>query len=186
MEAQFVVLGYKRMYRQRNCLLGCVLFLLLANVGLSLTVFVQKKDLIVVPYATGSFEIGAKPDESYVAQMVDLHLNDLLNISPSNVEQKKARILKYTDSGSWGNINRYFDDLTTTFLKFEVTTSFVAKNIEMNLGDLSVLVRGTFIAKWGAEGNKEEEKTYLFRYKWQYGVLLLQEFLSVEPNQEEK
>lgn len=180
MDTSTALEGYKVVYKQRNALLAVVAFLLFANLLLSAKVFFHRKELLVVPYLNKEFELGHYPSETYIAQMSEIHLNDLLNISPENVEQKKSRILKYTENSSWGNINNYFDDLIKTYTRFKVITSFAPKTIFIDTNNLEVLVKGTFVANWGLDGKKEEEKTFLLKYVFTHGILLVKEFKELE------
>jgi type IV conjugative transfer system protein TraE len=165
---------------QRNSLLVLASGLLIINVFLSLTVFSKKSEVLVVPYLAKEFSVGASPSESYIRQMSDIHLHDLLNITPTNVAEKKARILKYTEETSWNDVNHYFNNLIEDYTKFNLTSFYTPKKIEIDTQQLTVLTSGILSLRYGLKGQEEKEKTYLLTYSFINGILLLKEFREVD------
>lgn len=180
MDMQTLSINLSIARRQRNSLLVLAVGLLTTNVFLSLTVFSKKSEVLVVPYLAKEFSVGASPSESYIRQMSDIHLHDLLNITPTNVATKKARILKYTEETSWNDVNHYFNKLIEDYTKFNLTSFYIPKKLEIDTQKLTVFTSGILSLRYGLKGQEEKEKAYLLSYGFDNGILLLKEFREVE------
>lgn len=171
----------KRIRVQRNFFLCLVILLIGSNLLFAWKMVTTSREIVVIPYERGgSFAMGQKPDESYVATMTDTMLNDLLNFSPSTVLLKKQNLLKHVDSSAWANMEAYFSATAEQFQKLNLSTYFTRKSMAIDMDKLSVLVNGVLTVKYGKGGFEETEKLYLLGFVFDHGKLLLKSFEEVK------
>ena len=184
METQAITKDLKAILSQRNSLLAIALLMLVSNLLLSLKVFTNKKETIIMPFLDEEIRFHSKPDRAYISMMTDLFVNQLLDISPSTIQGKKTQVLKYTDVGSFNNINGYYNDLKEHHSKFNLSTYFTIKSKEIDQASLTVLIKGVLTSKFGKEGFEEREKEYLLKFTRKGNILLLREMKEIKKEEE--
>jgi len=98
-------------------------------------------------------------------------------------------ILKYTSQSSkeyMKAVIEYFADSKERYSKFDLSTHFTPKNMEIDAKNLSVKVNGILTSLYGKRGIETSLVSYLISYEWIGGQLRLKEFAQLlsEPELE--
>lgn len=179
MDTGLLALNLQTAIRQRNSLLVIAALFLVSNLLLAFKVFNSKKEVVIMPYIEKEVSIGNRPSESYMAMMSDIYLNDLLNLSPGNIQFKRSRILKHTCGKSWNELNNYFQKLQEQYTKYNISTYFTVKTLDIDSKNLKASVKGILNSNFGTKGREEKEASYLLEYTFKGGILMLSKFVEV-------
>ena len=164
MESKEVIGSIERVVKQRN--LFMVLTLLLAGscllISLRLASFDQK--VVLVPGLSREMSVsGSTVSSGYLEETALLFLSHLLDISANDISHKRELVLKYT---SYSNpvyskqINDYFAYATQEYQRFDLSTHFTVKNLEIDQRNMQVIARGVLTSFYGKKGQETKELVY--------------------------
>lgn len=184
METSIVSTKVSQVIRQRNLFLTLVLGLALSNLLLALKLVTFDQRIILVPGLQQEMSVSNKQvSSSYLEQMAMVFLSALLDISPHDIQYKKALVLKSTSNSSRAYskaINDYFAKAEEEYSHFNLATYFTVKNLQINQSDLQVVAHGILTSWFGKSGHEVKEVSYLMSFDYSGGVLRLKEFQQVE------
>ena len=183
MEKIFLENSLNKYLRQRNLFLLIGVCLVLSNLMFALAFLRLDNQTILVPGLRQEMSVSKKGVSiSYLEEMSLMFLSNLLDLSPGDVAHKKELVLKYTS----GNDREYFKDLNEYFVgaendykRFGLTTYFTAKNLEIDIENLTVIAHGILTSSWGKSGYKSENEDYKLEFDWYGGILRLKTFERV-------
>jgi hypothetical protein len=120
---------------------------------------------------------------SYLEEMSALvFLPALLELSSEVVLYKRDLILKYT-SGSEAHymqdISKYFAIALEQYKKFDLSTYFTVKNMEIDQERLVVIANGILTSIYGKRGFESSAASYRLSYEFTGGELRLKEFTRI-------
>lgn len=187
MELKEAGLHLEKMRLQRNLFLVIVLIVLGGNFLLTLQLFRSKEQVIMVPGLQRELAVSSSGvSKSYLEESSLLFLSALLDLTPETLEAKRDMILKYTSSVNKKyiqQIKEYFASSAVQHKKFNMSTYFTPKELEINLKDLEVRARGTLSSNFGRKGYKEDLAEYVISFE-QIGMRLkLKEFYRVNEDE---
>jgi len=187
MEHSYVLLNLKKITKQRNIVLVIAAALLGANLLLSGSLALMQREIVMVPGILQEYRIkGSKVSSSYLEEMTHMFLANLLDLTPDNVSYKKELVLKYTLAGSTKVINDYFAEAQIQHERFQFSTYFSAKHLEISPEKMEVVAKGILSSRFGRSGNEEKEVEYRLIYEMNGGILRLKSFAMLRPDEEKK
>jgi type IV conjugative transfer system protein TraE len=180
METKVAIGSIQRLTKQRNLFL--LLTLLLSGsvllLGMRLATFDQK--IVLVPGISRQMTVSSNDvSSSYLEETALLFLSHLLDISASDIAHKKELVLKYT---SYSNeayskaINDYFAASSLEYSKFDLSTHFTVKNLEIDQKNMTVLANGVLTSRYGKKGHESRPEVYKISFEYSGGLLRLKEF----------
>jgi type IV conjugative transfer system protein TraE len=169
--------------KQRNSVLVLSSIMLLANLLLSLKIFSQDQKVILVPGIKQEMVISKSGvSKSYIEEMTHLLISTLLDLSPNDIEHKRELLFKYIVNEQKDVVStfvKYFAKQTKDYKKFNLSTYYTIKDIEIDLDDLEVITHGVLTSYYGREGTQTKEQTYKLKFIWNGHSLRLQSFESL-------
>jgi type IV conjugative transfer system protein TraE len=189
METKIAMGGIQRLAKQRN------LFLLLTLIssssvlllGTRLATFDQK--VVLVPGISRQMTVsGNDVSGSYLEETALLFLSHLLDISAGDINHKKELVLKYT---SYSNsdyskaINDYFAAACMEYSKFDLSTHFTVKNLQIDQKEMAVVANGVLTSWYGKKGHESREESYRISFEYNGGLLRLKGFERLVPLKQE-
>ena len=184
METKIAIQSLKKISRQRNLFLGLSTILGLSTCALSLRVASIDERIIMVPGIRQTIAVsGAEVSTGYLEEMTALvFLPGLLDLNPKSITYKRDLILKYTaqSSGPYMKaIIEYFASAKERYTKFDLSTHFTVKNMEIDKNNLKVVANGILTSIYGKRGLEIKQASYLLSYEFKSGQLRLKEFTKV-------
>lgn len=193
MEKIFLENSLNKYLRQRNLFLLIGAILLLSNLMLGFAFIRLDNQTVLVPGLRQEMSVSKKGvSVSYLEEMSLMFLSNLLDLSPNDVAHKKDLVLKYTsnsDMGYFKDLKEYFSEAENDYKRFGLTTYFTAKNLKIDINNLTVHAHGILTSSWGKNGYKSESEEYRLEFDWYGGILRLKTFeriLSEEKRIKEK
>ncbi len=172
-----------RITRQRNLFLGGMVLMCLSNLLLGFKIAIQETTTVLVPALRQEMIISSSGvSKSYIEEMTLLFLSNLLDLSPSDIEHKKDLILKYTSNSNKEAARKlvdYFLKCEMDYKRFDLTTYFSVKNLEIDMEHLIVIARGILTSYYGKSGYESEQETYKLEFDFQGGMLRLKSFVRI-------
>jgi len=166
--------------KQRNMFLVVSSALLLSNTLLAIKTLSASREVILVPGIRSEMLISSSGvSKSYLEEMSMMFLSNLLDLSPSDIEHKKDLILSFTSNSNKKSINHlveYFDSCIKDYKRFNLTTYFSVKNLEIDLNNLTVIAHGILTSYYGKSGHELENEDYRLEFEYHGGVLRLKSF----------
>ncbi len=116
----------------------------------------------------------------YLEEMSALvFLPGLLDLNAKTINYKRDLILKYTsqsDRNYMKAVIEYFAASKERYTKFDLSTHFTPKNMEIDTKNLTVKVNGILTSIYGKRGLETSLVSYMISYEWIGGTLRLKEF----------
>ncbi len=189
MELKISVHSLEKISKQRNLFLGFSAVLLVTTCALSLKIISIDEKVIMVPALRQTIEVsGSSVSAGYLEEMSSLvFLPSLLDLNADNITYKRDLILKYTSQSSkeyMQGILEYFSEAKDRYTKFDLSTHFTSKNIEIDQKNLVVIANGTLTSIHGKRGFDSKAVSYRMSYEFTGGSLRLKEFNQVIDEKE--
>ncbi|MES2214832.1 MAG: TraE/TraK family type IV conjugative transfer system protein [Pseudomonadota bacterium] len=189
MELKIATQNHEVIKKQKNLFLGFSILLLVISCALSLKIASIDEKVIMVPALRQTISVsGSEVSAGYLEEMSALvFLPGLLDLSADNVTYKRGLILKYTAQSSkeyMKAIAAYFADAKDKYTKFDLSTHFTAKNMEIDPNDLVVVANGILTSIHGKRGHEAKSVSYRISYEFNGGQLRLKEFNQVIDEKE--
>jgi len=169
--------------RQRNLFLAASAVSLVSNLFLGIKVATVDEKIVLVPALRQEMMVSKSGvSKSYIEEMSLLFLSNLLDLSPSDIGHKKELILKYTsnsDKRALKEVIEYFTTCERNYKRFDLTTYFSVKNLEIDLENLSVIAHGILTSYYGKAGHESENEDYRLDFEFQGGNLRLKAFMRI-------
>lgn len=184
MELNIATRKYETVKKQKNLFLGFSILLLLVSCALSLKIVSIDEKVIMVPALRQTISVSSSEVSSgYLEEMSSLvFLPSLLDLNADNVTYKRDLILKYTSQSSseyMKAIAEYFADAKEQYSKFDLSTYFTTKNMEIDPKNLVVIANGILTSIHGKRGHETKAVSYRISYEFNAGQLRLKEFNQV-------
>jgi type IV conjugative transfer system protein TraE len=169
--------------KQRNLFLALSLGLLCGNIILSLKILLQSERIILTPGLKQKVWLSRNMvSNSYLEEMTNIYLSNLLDINMKNIAYKKSLImsnLSTKDVASLKSITEYFTKSEDKYKRFDLTTYFTVKKIEIDIDKLQTTATGILTSSYGKKGISVNEEQYLLSFDYHNGTLLLQSFTRI-------
>lgn len=169
--------------KQRNMLLLTTGLLLVSNAFLAVSVATVDQKVVMVPALRQEMMVSnSGVSKSYLEETSLLFLSNLLDLSPSDIEHKKALVLKYTSNSNRKALKQlleYFVMCERDYKRFSLSTYFSVKNLEIDLKNLSVIAHGILTSYYGKAGHETEKEDYKLEFEYQGGSLRLKSFVRI-------
>ena len=184
MEANIASSEVRRISRQKTFFLGLTIALTVSILLLSLKIALTSQRIIMVPSIGQSMTISEEGvSRGYLEEMSALvFLPGLLDLNAKTINYKRDLILKYTSQSSkeyMKAVIEYFADAKDRYTKFDLSTHFTPKNMEIDAGGLTVTVNGILTSLYGKRGIETSLVSYIISYEWIGGQLRLKEFAKL-------
>lgn len=173
--------------RQRN------LFLVLSMVSIfSLTLLVvylvnKQQKIILVPGLQQEAWVSEQGvSVSYLEQVAVMYLPLLLDLDVHSINWKRDRVLENiaaSDQVALQKLSDYFARVKERYQQFSLSTHFALKKLESQASKLIVRADGQLISRFGNRGYESEAVSYLLKFKWLNGRLLLEEFYRIKSEE---
>jgi len=189
MEMKFAISNLSQVIRQRNLFLVGMIFMLIANVVLSIKILFSDQKIIMVPGLRQEVMVSKnRISHSYLEEMTLVFLSNLLDLSPKDIAYKKALVMKYTSASNekvMKEVAEYFAIAEEKYKKFDLTTYFTVKNMELDTEELKVLVHGILTSSYGKRGFESKAEDYFLEFEFSGGVLRLKSFMRIKKEEKE-
>lgn len=183
MELKIAALNVERIKRQRNMFALLCSLLIVGNLLITLKIFSLEEKIIMVPGIAREMQVsGNKVSTNYVEEYTYMFLSWMLDLTPNTIAKKRDIILKYTaksDKKYMQQMQEYFNQITIEHSKYNISTYFTPKSLEVNPGKLDAVASGMLTSAFGKKGYEERPATYYLKYEYVGGHLKLQEFYEV-------
>ncbi len=128
---------------QRNFGFGLAAFLLATNGLLSIGIYSQSNQTVLVPTTIrdGMVARGAV-DKRYIEALALDAIYGIYNASPANLPYGRAVIERLASVKERADLLRHYDEVATDIREREISTAFYPQKIEHNLDRLEVVVEG--------------------------------------------
>jgi len=173
--------------KQRDLFLLLTIFTLISNILLIIKIVISDERLVMVPAISQDMWLSNRTvSPSYLEEISIVFLSNLLNISANDIAHKKSIILKYTtsDSGSFNSIQKYFVDAEEEYKRFDLSTYFTIKNMEIDISNLTVIAHGILTSSYGKKGSSAAEESYSIQFEYIGGNLKLKSFARIIQKEE--
>jgi type IV conjugative transfer system protein TraE len=189
MELKIATMNYAAIKKQKNLFLGFSILLLIISCALSLKIISIDERVIMVPALRQTISVSSNEvSAGYLEEMSALvFLPSLLDLNADNVTYKRDLILKYTSQSSKNymkGVAAYFADAKEKYSKFDLSTHFTAKNMEIDPNNLTVIANGILTSIHGKRGHESKSVSYLISYEFKAGQLRLKEFNQIIDEKE--
>lgn len=157
----------------------CVIILL----SLALAVMAGKRERIVIIPSVFTEDIWletSKVSPSYIRQMGDYFIKLALTTTPDTAENQFSTILKNAYPAHYAELKTGFIHRLEQIKKKSVSTVFNAREYEVDVHDLSVIITGDFELGSGRQKLDIEEKKYKVSFIYDNGRLWVNEILEVQ------
>lgn len=183
MHKSVLIENIRKITRQRNLFFAGCSLMVISNLALSFKLMSTDQRVVLVPALRQEMMVSKHGvSKSYIEEMSLLFLSNLLDLSPSDIEHKKDLILKYTsnsDPKALKRLIKYFKESEKTYKRFDLTTYFSVKNLEIDLENLSVIAHGILTSYYGKEGHESENEDYKLDFEFQGGNLRMKSFMRL-------
>ncbi|CAM4391425.1 MAG: hypothetical protein LEGION0398_MBIBDBAK_00178 [Legionellaceae bacterium] len=173
-----------RLLKQRHILVQ-LLFAEMGLIGLLIMMlfyaFMHERIVITPPLIEKRFWVNQHSvSVEYLSEMSAFFASLRFNLTPANVANQRDTLLRYTDS-------RYYNTLKTglvaeadNILKEHITLAFYPVDIAVNTTSLIAKVTGDMTTQVGNVLLPVKRETYLIRYTYHDGRLLVASFTKVK------
>lgn len=191
MEVNIASSEVRRISRQKTLFLGLTLALTSAVLLLACKIAITDQKVILVPGINQNMMVSeSEVSRGYLEEMSALvFLPGLLDLNAKTINYKRDLILKYTSQSERNYMKaviEYFASAKERYTKFDLSTYFTPKNMEIDAKNLTVKVNGILTSIYGKRGIKTSLTSYMISYEWIGGQLRLKEFTKTlsEPELE--
>ena len=189
MEVNIASSEVRRISRQKALFLGLTISLAAAILLLAFKIAITDQRIIMVPGINQNMTVSEETvSRGYLEEMSALvFLPGLLDLNAKTINYKRDLILKYTsqsDRSYMKAVIEYFADSKDRYTKFNLSTHFTPKNMEIDTKNLSVKVNGILTSLYGKRGIETTLISYLISYEWIGGQLRLKEFSQLLSDSE--
>lgn len=171
--------------KQRNLFLAIALGLLFANIFLSLKIVFQSERIILAPGLKQKVWLSRNlVSNSYLEEMTNIYLSNLLDINSKNIAYKKSLIMSNIstkDTESVKSITDYFNKSEEKYKKFDLITYFTVKQIQIDIEKLETIATGILTSSYGKHGMNVNEEKYRLSFDYHNGTLMLKSFARIKP-----
>jgi type IV conjugative transfer system protein TraE len=176
--------------RQRNFFAGCMTLAVVANFLLVVKISSVSEKIIMVPGITKELVIeGAAVSQSYLEETTLLFTSALLDLTADTIAAKKNIILKHASlrsEQSLKSLQSYFANKEEDHKKFNLSTFFAAKRMQVDTKKLQVVIEGLLTSTFGKRGFEQSNVKYLLSFDYVGGHLKLKEFVNLKSNKEQE
>lgn len=174
--------------KQRKAFL--VLFLITLATAFMLSVAIMFKDTKVIIVPTGFSETieveGGRVSVSYIRQMTNYFLNNLLDLNAYNIEFKKNEMLMHVSQEAEKHVVRYFKLEAKEYKEYKLSTSFVVDDIEIDPKNISARIKGRIYSFYSKQGHKKTDIEIHLKYDYKGQKLKVREFVITKTSLIEK
>jgi len=183
MHKSVLIEGNNKLKKQKNMFLLTSSLLLVSNTFLAIAVFTVDQKVVMVPALRHEMMVSQSGvSKSYLEEISLLFLSNLLDLSPSDIVHKKELVLKYTSSSDKKALKQlleYFVLCEKDYKRFNLSTYFSVKNLEIDLKNLSVIAHGVLTSYYGKAGHETSSEDYKLDFEYQGGSLRLKSFVRI-------
>lgn len=168
--------------KQRNFLLVACVVLVISVFILSVYLIKQERVTVIVPSKiTNVYEVGeGRVNAAYLEDFSKEVVMSFFNVSPGNIDFAIEEILKMVDPEYYGVLSKELLSIAEDINRRKVSTSFYPKEMEIDEQRLEVKVTGMLYTYVGKRRTSSDLKSYLIKYRYSLGNLLITEFYEVQ------
>jgi len=176
--------------RQRNFFAGCMGLAVITSFLLAGKISSTTERVIMVPGITKDLVVeGSNVSGSYLEETALLFASALLDLTKDTIEHKKNIILKHASTrseDSLKSLQQYFASKEEEHKKFQLSTFFAPKIIQVDSKNLQVAIDGLLTSTFGKRGFEQKSVKYLLSFDFVGGHLKLKEFVQLVDKEEKK
>lgn len=176
--------------RQRNFFAGCMGLAVITSFLLAGKISSTTERVIMVPGITKDLIVeGSNVSGSYLEETALLFASALLDLTKDTIEHKKNIILKHASTrseDSLKSLQKYFASKEEEHKKFQLSTFFAPKKIQVDSKNLQVAIDGLLTSTFGKRGFEQKSVKYLLSFDFVGGHLKLKEFVQLVDKDEKK
>jgi type IV conjugative transfer system protein TraE len=169
--------------KQRDLFLFLTIISLISNICLAAKIIISDEKILMVPGIKQDMWLSNNAiSPSYLEEISLLFLSNLLDISANDVSHKRSIILKYSitnDPESIKAIQEYFADAEEKYKKFDLSTYFTVKEMQVDTVSLQVIANGVLTSSYGKKGSSIKDESYLLEFDYISGHLRLKSFSRI-------
>ena len=174
--------------RQRNFFAGCMGLAIITGFLLAGKISSTTERVIMVPGITKDLSVeGNNVSVSYLEETSLLFASALLDLTKDTVVHKKNIILKHASTrseDSLKSLQQYFADKEEEHKKFQLSTFFAPKKIQVDAKNLQVVIDGLLTSTFGKRGFEQNNVKYLLSFDYVAGHLKLKEFAKLKEKEQ--
>lgn len=174
--------------RQRNFFAGCMGLAIIIGFLLAGKISSTTERVIMVPGITKDLSVeGNNVSVSYLEETSLLFASALLDLTKDTVVHKKNIILKHASTrseDSLKSLQQYFADKEEEHKKFQLSTFFAPKKIQVDAKNLQVVIDGLLTSTFGKRGFEQNNVKYLLSFDYVAGHLKLKEFAKLKEKEQ--
>lgn len=184
MNKESLIIEANKILKQRNVLLVLSTVMLVANIFLSVTLFLHDKEIVLVPnFLDEKTSIkNNKMSPAYLEAITRDAINLMLNVSPANAEYITKSILKITHPAFYGKLKKDLNERAKDIINRRISTLFYPQSMLINEGHDGVIIVGKLSTYLGKEEVLTEDKTYSIAYSFDGFRPLILDFYEVDKN----
>lgn len=183
MEKEIAISNIKHISSQRNLFLLLTLALSITSASLAMKLLKTDQRTILIPGLSQEVWVeNGGVSKSYLEESTNMYLPMLLNLNKDVINYNAGKVFKYisqSDPRYLNKLQEYFVDVKDKYTKFNLSTHFTTKNMEIDSKKLTVLIHGTLTVIYGENGFELIPKSYKLTFEWISGSLRIKEFLRV-------
>jgi type IV conjugative transfer system protein TraE len=175
-----------QLWKQRNAYLVLAAGLLLINFlqSIALLCLVDRWHTMIVPAPLSRtvWLNQSTVSDSYLAEMTDYFSTLILDSTPDNAKFQHDTLLRYVEPSSYGHLKNQLLLNEETLKTKNISTSFFPIDIKTDRKHFTCLITGDLKTFVGQELTSTLRQSYLVRYHYAHGRLLLQQFDEVKKD----
>ena len=146
-------------------------------------VVIHKKTIIVPAVVNQPFAVSdTGVDASYLQQMALFFTYLRFNVTPGNVDFQHKVIENYLDPSIEGSVQNILDQEESDIIQNKISSHFFVDSVSVDPSNETAEVSGTLNKSAGDVALAPETKTYLIHFAYDFGRLLINNFVEVAKN----
>ncbi|RYG89921.1 hypothetical protein EU803_14960 [Loktanella sp. IMCC34160] len=169
---------------QRNAILAVAAILLLINAALSVRLYTQTNQVVLVPtnISDGMVARGAS-DKRYIEALSLDAIYGLYNASPANLDYGRTVIERIAAVADRNRLLQHYDTVATDIRERDISTVFFPRRIEHNLDRLQVVIEGDLHTYLNTVQIAREERRVMLSFVAEAGSVRLAAISRLETDQ---
>lgn len=175
-------MNFQKLLSQRNAFLTLAFGMAVANILLCMTVLFSNERVVVVPpdIKRSFWTETSRVSKEYLEEMSVFFAGQILDVSPSSAAFQRDVVLRYVSPEFHNELKKRLIDEEQTYRKQQISTSFKPIKIEADAELLQIKLTGDLLSFVGKARVKQSRETYLLKFSYRSGRLLLENFKLLE------
>lgn len=178
MKERFYTISLYRLLKQRNrmFIVGCLLAS--SNLFMGMTLFFSSERVVIVPACVSkSFWVDRSAvSAEYLEEMALFFAHQILDVSAASASYQRDIVLRYTATSYHNALKKRLTEEETRAREGQISTSFKPVQIKVDEHRLEAELTGDLLSYVGGKLASQARETYLLRFQYQQGRLLVTHF----------